>query len=135
VDTIKCAVAKAEEAYGVSRFAVSGYCMGGTFSLRAACELDLFSAAAPFYGDVPEPEVLQKLKTPVLFISGLRDGWITPEKVAGLEKAAAEHNLPVESVAYDADHAFCNNTRPEVYDAEAAQDAWRRVITFFNNKL
>jgi carboxymethylenebutenolidase len=41
----------------------------------------------------------------------------------------------VESIAYDADHAFCNNTRPEVYDAEAAADAWKKTIHFFNLNL
>jgi dienelactone hydrolase len=43
--------------------------------------------------------------------------------------------LPVESVKYEADHAFFNNTRPEVYDEAAAKDAWSRVIAFFNKNL
>jgi carboxymethylenebutenolidase len=132
LDTIKNAMAKARGTYGFRKFCISGYCMGGTFALRAACELDGFAAAAPFYGDIPGDDVLEKLKTPTIFISGTRDGWINPEKVAALEKAAAEFGLPVESVAYDADHAFFNDTRPEVYDAEAAADAWKKVLHFFN---
>ena len=60
-----------------------------------------------------------------------RDNWITPEKVEGLKEAARKYNLPVEVVSYDADHAFFNDTRPEVYNAEAAKDAWRRVLEFF----
>jgi carboxymethylenebutenolidase len=43
--------------------------------------------------------------------------------------------LPIESVKYDADHAFFNNTRPEVYDKKAAKDAWAKVIKFFNDNL
>jgi carboxymethylenebutenolidase len=43
--------------------------------------------------------------------------------------------LPVEVVTYDADHAFFNNTRPEVYDPEAAADAWRRVLDLFRKHL
>lgn len=135
LDTIRHALQKAKETYGISRFGITGYCMGGTFALRAACEVDGFSAAAPFYGDIPEDEVLQKLRIPTIFISGTRDGWITPEKVAGLESAAAKYGLPVESVKYDADHAFFNDTRPEVYDQEAAGDAWRRVTEFFKMNL
>lgn len=135
LETIKSAMAKARETYGFKKFCISGYCMGGTFALRAACELEGFAAAAPFYGDIPGADILEELKTPTIFISGKRDAWINPEKVAALEKAAGEFGLPVESVAYDADHAFFNDTRPEVYDAEAAADAWKKVIHFFNLNL
>lgn len=135
LDTIRNAVAKAREAYGISHFGITGFCMGGTFALRAACDIEGFSAAAPFYGDIPEEEVLKGLSTPTIFISGTRDGWITPEKVAGLEKATSKFELPVQSVKYDADHAFFNDTRPEVYNRKAAEDAWALVIGFFKDKL
>jgi carboxymethylenebutenolidase len=135
IDTIAQTVSKAREEYGISHFGITGYCMGGTFALRAACELEGFSAAVPFYGDIPEEEVLSKLRTPTTFISGTRDGWITPEKVAGLEKAADRFELPIESVKYDADHAFFNDTRPEVYNETAARDAWALAIAFFKENL
>ena len=135
LDTIRNAVDTAREQYGLTHFGITGFCMGGTYALRAACELEGFSAAAPFYGDIPEDEVLRKLKTPTIFISGTKDGWINPEKVATLEDAAERYELPVHSVKYEADHAFFNNTRPEVYDETAARDAWALVIGFFNDKL
>lgn len=135
IDTIKNAIDAAGLAYDISHFGITGYCMGGTFALRAACELEGLSAAAPFYGDIPDDEILQKLTTPTIFISGTRDGWITPEKVARLEDAAERFELPIHSVKYDADHAFFNNTRPEVYDATAASDAWALIVGFFNDKL
>ncbi|MEK7722962.1 MAG: dienelactone hydrolase family protein [Acidobacteriota bacterium] len=135
LNTIESAMDKARETYGTKHFGISGYCMGGTFALRATCELEGISAAAPFYGDIPEDEVLAKLKTPVVFVSGTRDAWINPEKVAALEAAADKYELPVDSLKYDADHAFFNNTRPEVYDGSAANDAWAKVIGFFNDKL
>ena len=135
IDTIAQTLSKAREAYGISHFGITGYCMGGTFALRAACELEGLSAAVPFYGDIPDDEVLSKLRTPTIFISGTRDGWINPEKVAGLEDAAERYELPVHSVKYDADHAFFNDTRPEVYDETAARDAWALAIAFFKEKL
>jgi len=135
LDTIKNAIDAASLAFDISHFGITGYCMGGTFALRAACELEGLSAAAPFYGDIPADDILQKLTTPVIFISGTRDGWINPEKVAQLEDAAERFELPVHTVKYEADHAFFNNTRPEVYDADAAKDAWALVIGFFNDKL
>src|ERR1044072_3881149 len=117
----------AQETYNVDRFAITGYCMGGTFALRAACEMSELKAAAPFYGDIPEESVLKKLSVPTLFIAGKKDAWINPEKVNSLKEMASKHNLPVETISYDADHAFFNDTRPEVYDADAAADAWRKV--------
>lgn len=135
IDTIDNALRAVGEKYNVSHFGITGYCMGGTFALRAACELEGISAAAPFYGDIPEESVLTKLKVPTIFISGTRDGWITPEKVATLEDAAERYELPIHSAKYDADHAFFNDTRPEVYDDAAAKDAWSLVIGFFKDKL
>ena len=135
LDTINNAIAAASTAYDISHFGITGYCMGGTFALAAACMLDGLSAAAPFYGDIPGDDLLQKLKTPTIFISGTKDGWITPEKVAQLEDAAERFELPVHSVKYVADHAFFNDTRPEVYDETAARDAWALVVGFFKDKL
>ncbi|HYO90421.1 MAG TPA: dienelactone hydrolase family protein, partial [Pyrinomonadaceae bacterium] len=83
--TIRSAVEETKRRYNVSRVGITGYCMGGTFALRAACELSELDAAAPFYGDIPEEETLSRLKVPTLFIAGERDQWITPEKVEGLK--------------------------------------------------
>src|SRR3954453_11822692 len=57
LDTIRTAIDSAREKYGLSHFGITGYCMGGTYALRAACELEGLSAAAPFYGDVPEEDL------------------------------------------------------------------------------
>jgi carboxymethylenebutenolidase len=133
--TIESAMSEAGRRYAPGKLGITGYCMGGTFSLRAACEVEGLSAAAPFYGDIPDEQTLSTLKVPTLFIAGARDNWITPEKVGGLKEAAHKYNLPVEIVSYDADHAFFNDTRPEVYNPEAAADAWQRVNNFFGESL
>ncbi len=135
LDTIKNSVDAARSKYGLSHFGITGFCMGGTFALRAACELEGFSAAAPFYGDIPEEDILKKLTTPTIFVSGTKDAWINKEKVAELEEAAEKYELPIHSVKYESDHAFFNDTRPEVYDETAARDAWALVTGFFNDKL
>ena len=135
LETIRKAMAAAAKTYQIKRFAITGYCMGGTFALRAACEMPELKAAAPFYGDIPEEDVLKKLRAPTLFIAGERDAWINPEKVNELKEVAKKYDLPVEVVSYDADHAFFNDTRPQVYDAEAAADAWKRVLAHFRKHL
>lgn len=135
METIRAAIREARRAYGVQQVGITGYCMGGTFALLSACELEELGAAAPFYGDIPEEEKLAGLSVPTLFIAGKRDNWITPEKVKGLETAAQKHGLPVEVISYDADHAFFNDTRPEVYNRGAATDAWQRVLRHFREYL
>lgn len=135
IETIRKAADAATETYKVENFAIIGFCMGGTFALRAACEMPELKAAAPFYGDIPEENVLQKLKVPTLFIAGERDAWINPEKVNHLKSIANKYDLPVEVVSYEADHAFFNDTRPQVYDGQAAADAWRRVLEHFRKHL
>lgn len=135
IDTIRNAVDAVRDYFAVTHFGITGFCMGGTYALRAACVLEGFSAAAPFYGDIPDDEVLKKLRTPTIFVSAMQDGWINPEKVGRLEDAVERYELPVHSVKYDADHAFFNDTRPEVYDQKAASDAWALVVGFFNDKL
>ena len=135
VETIRETINQAKQTYNVEKIGITGYCMGGTFALRAACEISTLAAAAPFYGDIPEENVLKGLKVPTLFIAGKLDAWINPAKVAQLTEAARKYDLPVEAVSYDADHAFFNNTRPEVFNAEAAADAWRRVLELFRKQL
>jgi carboxymethylenebutenolidase len=134
LETIRAATVAARKNYDVEKLAITGYCMGGTFALRAACEISEFSAAAAFYGDIPEENVLKKLTVPTLFIAGERDSWINPQKVNGLKEVARKYDLPIEVVSYDADHAFFNDTRPEVYNAEAAADAWKRVLGLFHER-
>jgi carboxymethylenebutenolidase len=135
METIRKAMAAAESTYDVQQFAITGFCMGGTFAMRAACEIPELKAAAPFYGDIPEEDILRKLSVPTLFIAGKRDAWINEDKVKALKETAAQFGLPVETVSYDADHAFFNDTRPQVYDPAAAQDAWERVQDLFRKYL
>jgi len=135
LETIRQALDAAKETYKIERFGITGYCMGGTFAMRAACDIPELKAAAPFYGDIPEEAVLKNLRVPTLFIAGKRDGWINPEKVNGLNEMSAKYNLPVETLTYDADHAFFNDTRPEVYDAAAAAGAWQKVQDHFKKCL
>jgi carboxymethylenebutenolidase len=135
LDTIQNAMLKATETYEISRFGITGFCMGGTYALQAACKLEGIHAAAPFYGDIPDEFTLQNLKCPVIFIAGTKDQWINEEKVGELERIAKVNTLPIELVKYEADHAFFNDTRPEVYDETAAKDAWMKVTGFFNENL
>jgi carboxymethylenebutenolidase len=53
-----------------------------------------------------------------------------------LSAALKQHGKEGEVKIYtDAPHAFFNNTRPDVYRAADAQDAWQRTIDFFTRHL
>jgi carboxymethylenebutenolidase len=138
IEILDAAVASLATTGGVdaNRIGVTGFCMGGSFALLLACRNRTIGAAAPFYGDIPGDDELEKLTAPVLFIGASKDGWITVEKMEGLRDALARLGKEGEVKIYEgADHAFFNDTRPEVYNPEAAADAWRRVVSFFEERL
>ena len=123
---------KGQEAVNPDRLAVAGFCMGGSFALLLPCHNKSLKAAAPFYGDVPPDDVLKNLSAPILFIGAENDFWITQDKMDRLKEALAKFGKEGEVKVYKGvGHAFFNDTRPDAYDKEAAEDAWRRVLDFF----
>jgi Dienelactone hydrolase and related enzymes len=115
---------------------VAGFCMGGSFALLLACHNKDIGAAVPFYGDVPPDDVLKDLNAPVLFIGAELDQWITIEKMERLRNAMQRYGKAGGVVIYPGvNHAFFNDTRPDVYDQEAAEDAWKRAVDFLVGNL
>jgi carboxymethylenebutenolidase len=114
-----------------------GFCMGGALSLYAASKNPQVGACVVFYGIHPnvKPD-LSNLQAPVLGIYAERDKSVPPESVRELERKLKELGKSVEIHIYpDTDHAFFNDRRPDVYNAKAAEDAWRRVTEFFAKHL
>ncbi|MFM8395548.1 MAG: dienelactone hydrolase family protein [Acidobacteriota bacterium] len=120
----------------VTAVGVTGFCMGGTFALRLACE-ERLEAAAPFYGDVPEEtDFIARLSCPLLFIGGEKDAWITTAKMDRLAAALRQYQRDGDVRVYPgASHAFFNDTRPEVYSPTDAADAWQTVVAFLKRNL
>jgi carboxymethylenebutenolidase len=114
-----------------------GFCMGGALSLFAASKNPEVAACVVFYGGHPnvKPD-LPSLRAPVLGLWAGKDGFVTPEVVSQLDQQLTALGKRHEFHTYpDAQHAFFNDTRPEVYDSGAAKDAWQRTIEFFKKEL
>ncbi len=120
-----------------TRIGVTGFCMGGSYALMLPCVNKDIKAAAPFYGQVPNPDApLQQLSAPVLYIYGEDDGWITKADVQRLAAGFKKYNKTGEIKTYPgAPHAFFRDTDTTVYRPGAAKDAWARTKAFFKQHL
>ncbi|QXC61185.1 dienelactone hydrolase family protein [Aquihabitans sp. G128] len=122
------------------KLGITGFCMGGGLTLVAACELpDKFGAVVPWYGLIPWPDAQpdwSKIQAPVEGHYAGKDGFFTPEAARELESTLRGVGASATLYVYDdADHAFFNDTRPEVYDPEAAATAWQRTLDFLHTRL
>ena len=126
-----------QEATEGERVGTVGFCMGGALSLYAASKNGKVGACVVFYGIHPNAQPdFDSLRAPVLGLFAEKDTLVPPSAVRELEEKVRERGGEIETHIYpDTDHAFFNNTRPEVYDAEAAADAWLRTVEFFNEHL
>ena len=125
------------EATTGNKVGTAGFCMGGALSLYAASKNSQVGACVVFYGIHPnvKPD-LANLQAPVLGIYAERDTYVPPSVVRELEAQLEQHGKSVEMHIYpELDHGFFNDTRQDVYNEEAARDAWNRVLRFFGEHL
>ncbi len=113
---------------GADRIGITGFCLGGTITYRAArWGLDL-GAAAPFYGGHIATE-LGPVACPLLLFFGGTDEYIPSKAV---ETVRATH--PDVVLYPEAGHGFMRDGSSS-YDPAAATDAWDRLLTFFGQHL
>jgi carboxymethylenebutenolidase len=136
---LRCAVDRLlqDEACSSDRAGVVGFCMGGQLSLYAAATNPKIGACVDYYGIHPNVEPpLENLKAPVLGFFAEHDEYASPEAVsalsAKLDEAGKEHEFHTYPATH---HAFFNDDRPEVFNQDAAEDSWDRMIRFFQEHL
>ena len=119
---------------------ITGFCMGGMYTMKAAAT-GRFRRAAAFYGMIRLPEhwrgpgqgePLELLAAgdpcPLLAIIGTEDPFTPPDDVAALEAAGA-----VTVVYEGADHGFVHDPDRPAHRLDDAADAWARVIEFLSD--
>jgi carboxymethylenebutenolidase len=119
------------------KIGVVGFCMGGALALYTATKNSKIGACVVFYGGHPKVKPdLPNLHAPVLGLYGENDRSVTPAVVRDLEQRLKTLGKQIEVKIYPgADHAFFNDTRPQVYNPEAAADAWQRTVDFLRKNL
>jgi carboxymethylenebutenolidase len=134
------AVAKLQEVTGRDAVGVTGFCMGGGLALALAClRPDAVKACVPWYGVIPweaaQPD-WSKLEAAVQGHYAELDGFFGPEAVAKLQQTLDDLGKEADlHVHPGVDHAFFNDTRPEVHDKTESDTAWNETVAFLRSKL
>ena len=119
------------------RAGIVGFCMGGQLALYAASHNPRIAACVDFYGIHPKVQPSYRtLRGPVQGHFAERDPYASPATVAALRDELMVLEKPFEFHTYPGtDHAFFNDTRPEVHNAEASALAWQRTLEFLRREL
>jgi carboxymethylenebutenolidase len=120
------------------RVGAIGWCMGGRYALLLATEEPRLRAAVPYYGAPPtDAAAIARIKAPVLGNYGGDDQGPSPAQVKAFEEAMKTAGKSVDVKIYEgAPHAFANQNNPwGGYRQDAAADAWKRTLAFFDTHL
>ena len=114
-------------ANGAKKMGVTGFCMGGRLTYRAALAGG-FDAAVGFYGSGIAGE-LGEPKCPTLLFFGGKDEWIPASDIT----TVAGHHA--DTFIYpEAGHGFMRDGTPD-YVPAAAEDAWVKLLAHFRTNL
>ena len=141
IDAARRHLAERDDCTG--RVGIIGFCLGGGLALLVSP--DGFDAAAPNYGFLPKDPVRQlEGACPVVASYGGKDRPL--KNAAGklartLEQLGVDHDVkeyPEARHGFLFKHSGATSLSEPLfvaYDANAADDAWRRIFTFFDARL
>ena len=129
-----------QERTGRTKVGATGFCMGGGLALMLAClRPDAVAAAAPFYGGM-RPDTPINWDNLAAVVEGhyaeTDRGTAAPEAVTALgEELRAKGKNATFHIYPGTQHAFFNDTRPDVYNVDAAKTSWERTLSLFRANL
>jgi len=114
-----------------------GFCMGGQLALYAACRRPEIGAVVDCYGVHPKVTLdLESCRARILGVFAENDEFISAADVQLLDDALSAAGVDAKLLTYlGVQHAFLNDARPDVFDAETAAEAWRDIETFFEASM
>lgn len=136
-ENLRAAYAYLDKVEKAPRIGTLGWCLGGRWSLRSALLLpDQVDATVIYYGTVKADEAeLARLQMPILGLFASKDRVVPAATVTAFEVTMQRLGKDVEIHMYEgADHGFANPSGT-VYQAAAAEDAWRRTTAFLDEHL
>lgn len=116
---------------------VVGFCMGGRLAGQFAVKGQNAGAVVAFYGvtELSDEDVAQ-IAVPLLSIYGETDAGYPTEMIDANQRKLEAAGKPHRTLVYpDAPHAFFNDTRPHIYNAQAAGLAWEETLAWFRQYL
>ena len=128
------------------RTGIIGHCWGGRVAWLGACHNPNYRAAAVFYGgrikqglgegSPPLIELAGRIPCPLIGIFGTDDENPSPADVDDLAAALDAAGVAHEFHRYDgAGHGFQDFTNAERYRQGPSDDAWEKVLGFFEGHL
>jgi carboxymethylenebutenolidase len=114
-----------------------GFCMGGQLALCAGSSEPRIGAVVDCYGVHPRVAVdFSRMQAAVLGVFAENDAFVPPEAVSKLRQTLADAGVRAQLETYlGVDHAFLNDSRPDVYDAATAREAWSDILSFLRAEL
>lgn len=112
-----------------------GFCWGGGVIGRLAVAEPTLDAGVVYYGAQPPAEDVAKIQAPLLLNYAGLDERINAG-IPAFEEALKANDKRYTLYMYEgAQHAFNNDTNAPRYNKEAAELAWGRTISFFEEHL
>ena len=111
--------------------------MGGQLALLAGTRNRRIGAVVDCYGIHPNVTLEWKdLAAPVLGVFAEQDAFVPPEAVRKLEAELSAAGKRCSFTTFPGvGHAFLNDSRPDVFDAAAAERAWGMMVSFLRAEL
>lgn len=124
------------ETVAPKRIGVVGFCMGGSLTVATAAASRDVGAAVVFYGMPRDLDIVLTIQAPLMGLYGEQDHGIPVDLVRSFERELQKSGVEHEVHIYPgAGHAFFNDSRPHIYQPQAAQDAWQRTLHWFRVHL
>jgi carboxymethylenebutenolidase len=119
---------------------VVGFCMGGSLALWTGALADEVKVAVGFYPAIPwermAPSWGNYANKSAMIHASEEDGTSKAEGIQTAIKGIQAAGGDVEVYDYPgSQHAFFNDQRPEVHDAEHSAKAWRRTLELLKSRL